>query len=238
MRFLTSKGSGVMIDPFRTGKAYTATQAARLADTSPQNVARWLRGYTALGHQMAPVFGRRPSGAARTISFLELTEIIVVAKFRRPDPHGKRRASLETLRRAHDYARHAFRLEYPFASLNLKIEGGHILHDFDLANPDEAMIALDMDGQWVLPLPVQKELELFDFNPDDHLAQRWFPLGRDGHIVVDPHIAAGRPTIAGTGVTVDVLRKRFLSNESIEAIAEDFEIGVTDVEQALRYAAA
>jgi uncharacterized protein (DUF433 family) len=90
----------------------------------------------------------------------------------------------------------------------------------------------------MLPLPVQKELELFDFDPTDHLAQRWFALGRDGHIVVDPHIAAGRPVIAGTGVTVDVINKRLLSNESIEAIAEDFEIGITELEQALRYAAA
>jgi uncharacterized protein (DUF433 family) len=227
-----------MTDTFRTGKAYTVTQAARLAGTSPQNVARWLRGYTGPGHQMAPVFGDRSAGTPRTVSFLELAEIIVVAKFRRPDPRGKRPVNLATLRRAHEYARRAFGLEYPFASLNLKVEGGHVLHDFDLANPGEERIALDMGGQWMLPQPVRKELDQFDFDPDDHLAQRWFPLGRDGRIVVDPHVAAGRPAIAGTGVTVDVINKRFLSNESIEAIAEDFEIGRADVEQALRYAAA
>ena len=249
-----------MIDTFRTGKAYTVTQAARLAGTSPQNVARWLRGYAGTGHKgvpgveppsgggwgtarvpqfgMAPVFGGRPASVPRTVSFLMLTELVVVARFRRADPQGRRPVSLETLRRAHDYARRVFGLAYPFASLNLKVEGGHVLHDFDLAHPGAEQIALDLSGQWLLPLPVRKELEHFDFDPDDHLAERWFPLGREGRIVVDPHIAGGRPVIAGTGVTVDVLRKRFLANESIAAIAEDFEIGPVDVEQALKYAAA
>lgn len=227
-----------MTDTFRTGKAYSVTQAARLARTSPQNVTRWLRGYAGSGHQMAPVFGGRPTDASRTVSFLELAEIIVVATFRRPGPHGKRPVSLDTLRRAHDYARRAFDLAYPFASLNLKVKGGHVLHDFDLAHPGEEQIALDLGGQWMLPFPVRKELEHFEFDPDDHLAQRWYPLGREGRIVIDPHVAAGRPVIVGTGVTVDVINKRFLSDESIAAIAEDFEIGPADVEQALRYAAA
>lgn len=184
-----------MIDNFRTGKAYTVTQAARLAGTSPQNIGRWLRGYAAAGHQMAPVFGPRSPDAPRTISFLELAEIIVVAKFRQRDPRGKRRISLDRLRKAHGFARREFGLEYPFASRNLKLEGGHVLHDFDLHHPDKELIALDMNGQWVLPFPVQRELESFDFDPDDHLARRWYPQGRDGRIIVDPHIAAGRPPL-------------------------------------------
>jgi uncharacterized protein (DUF433 family) len=225
-----------VIDTFRTGKAYTVAQAGRLAGTSPQNVARWLRGYAAPGHQMAPVFGERAGQGQRAVSFLELAEIIVVARFRRPDWRGKRPVRLETLRRAYEYARRTFGLEYPFASLNLKLEGGHILHDFNQAYPGTELLALDLGGQWALPVPVQRGLEQFEFDPQDHLARRWFPLGPEGRIVVDPHVGAGRPTIVGTGVTVDIIRRRFLSNESVADIAEDFEITAADVEQALRYA--
>lgn len=225
-----------MIDAFRIGKAYTVTQAARLAGTSAQNVSRWLRGYVAPGHRMAPVFGKQRGKAPLSISFLELAEIIVVARFRQPDDLGRRRISLDRLRRAHQFARTAFQLDYPFASLELRLEGGHILHEFDTVEPDGAALALDLHGQWVLPLPVRSALDLFEY--DDGLASRWFPLGRNGPIVVDPHVGGGRPVIAGTGVTVDVIRNRFEAGESIRSIARDFEVETSAVEQALRYAAA
>ncbi len=225
-----------MIDTFRTGKAYTVTQAARLAGTSPQNVSRWLRGYAAPGHRMAPVFGKQRGKEPLSISFLELAEIIVVARFRQPDDLGRRRISLERLRRAHEFARRQFDLDYPLASLKLRLEGGHILHEFDAAEPDGAALALDLHGQWVLPLPVRSALDLFEY--EDGLASRWFPLGRNTPIVVDPRVGAGRPVIVGTGVTVDVIHNRFKAGESIKSIAKDFEVETSAVEQALRYTAA
>lgn len=52
-------------------------------------------------------------------------------------------------------------------------------------------------------------------------------------IVVDPRIVAGRPTIAGSGVSVEIIRKRFEYGQSIDFIARDFELRRSDVEQAL-----
>jgi uncharacterized protein (DUF433 family) len=229
-----------MPDTFRTGKAYTVAQVARLARTSPQNVSRWLRGYSATGHQMAPVFGKgveADNGSPLTVSFVQLVEIIVVARFRQPELSGGRPIPLDRLRRAHEFARTRLGVEYPFATLELKAEGGHLLHEFDVENPEHGPLALDMYGQWMLPLSVHSALEQFDYG-EDRLVERWFPLGHSTPIVVDPHLAGGKPVILGTRVPVDVILSRFKAGEDIKSIADDFEVEADTVEHALRYAAA
>src|SRR3712207_2622998 len=77
----TNDPSGM--DRFRLGKAYSVGQSAELARTTPATVRRWLMGYSVPGHRMLPVFGgqRRGSGPL-VVSFLELAEIVVVARFR------------------------------------------------------------------------------------------------------------------------------------------------------------
>jgi hypothetical protein len=72
---------------FGWGKAYTVAQAVRLDGISPATVRRWLKGYEAPGHRMAPVFGGKLDDTAR-ISFLELIELIVASRFQRSDESG------------------------------------------------------------------------------------------------------------------------------------------------------
>ena len=121
-------------DPFRTGKAYTVEQAAAITATSPANVRRWLTGYEAPGHRMDPVLGGRGgSDGPLIVSFLELAELIVVVGFR------KAGVRLQRLRDAHEYAREAFDLAYPFASLKLQRAGGHVLHEFEQISPGVAL---------------------------------------------------------------------------------------------------
>src|SRR5579883_141115 len=136
-----------MIDELLIGKAYTVAEAARLARTSPQNVRRWLHGYSAPGHQMEPVLGDPPERRA-AISFLQLIEIAVVARYRIMDGAGRRAVPLDRLRRAHAYARDRFATPYPFATLALRVEGGHVLHDFAREHPGPGTLALDMHGQF------------------------------------------------------------------------------------------
>src|SRR3972149_3647087 len=96
----------VSLDKFRTGKAYTVPQAARLAHSSSATVRRWLKGYEVPGHRMTPVFGRKieaPEAGPLLVSFLELVEIVVVARFRQ-GADGHHRVPLERLRQAHDFA--------------------------------------------------------------------------------------------------------------------------------------
>ncbi len=226
------------LDIYRVGKAYSLTEAARLARTSPATVRRWLQGYAQPGHQMVPVFGpaKPADGQPLMVSFVELIEIVVVARFRK-GAATSRPLSLDRLRRAHRYAREALGVAYPYASLKLKEYGGHVLHEFEaLEGEGPWLMALDAHGQWVLPGLVQQELEQnIDFNGE--FAERWYPRGRMAHLVVDPHVAAGRVTIEGRGVTVDTVRHRWRAGEPIQSIAADYDLEPEAVEEILQLAA-
>jgi uncharacterized protein (DUF433 family) len=179
---------------------------------------------------MEPVFGDKSSqGEALTISFLELAEIAVAVSFR------KQRVPLQRLRDAHEYARETFGIPFPFASLNLREQGGHILHEFEEQQPGPGkLVVLDMRGQYVLPETVKVKVMDFDFDEGDRLAVRWFPFGRVIPVVVDPHMAAGTPTVKGSRVTLATVRKRWKAGEPIGSISEDLELDPSDVEHILQ----
>lgn len=213
---------------------YTLAEAARLAGTSPQNVRRWLFGDETAGHRMAPVLGARVKEPRPLVSFLDLCELAVVAAFRRSD-HP---ATLERLRRAHGFARTTLQLEHPFASERIRSEGGHVLYEFGQKEPGPGTLVLDEGGQMLLPWPVLEVLKRFEYDVDEHVAQRWFLFGKSIPVVVDPDHGSGLPTICGRNVRSDFIAGRFKAGESIASLAEDYELEPSTVEAALRAAIA
>jgi len=184
---------------------------------------------------MEPVFGD-PQSASRTnlqVSFLELVEIAVVARWR------KLHVKLGRIRAAHEFARKQMFVPFPFATMDFKILGGHIIHEFEVAEPEPhaGMTAFDVAGQWALPIPIQEELEAIDYG-ENKFAKNWFPFGRRARIVVDPHYAAGRPIIAGTRITITAIRERFDAGDGVRKLAQDYGLRTSIVEEVLRLAAA
>ena len=225
----------VPIDTLRTGSAYTIAQAARLAGTNPATVRNWIEGYEAPGHRMEPVFGDPetvPDGERRHVSFLQLSEIIVVASFRKPFSWHQA-ATLERMRHAHKFARKQWpELRFPFASNEFQRHGALMLHRFSDESPGPGVLAIDRGGQYAFPELVKETISLFEF--DEHYALRYFPEGRDEPIVIDPAVGAGRPVILGTSVSVRLIQRRLEAEQSISEIANDFEISVDKVRAAQR----
>ena len=58
---------------------------------------------------------------------------------------------------------------------------------------------------------------------------------RAPRIVVDPDICFGEPHIDGQRVIVSAIRDRFLCGETVASLADDYRMGVEDVEEALRF---
>lgn len=214
-------------DPFRTGKAYTIGQAAALTKVTPKTIRNWVYGYE--GHT-EPVFGGKDRAAEEVaqVSFLELAEIAVVARFRR------QKIKLDRIRRAHAYARQELFVPFPFASLKLTTLGGHVLHEYEERDPGEGRFTvLSAPGQYVLPNIVQEELKHFEFDGDPFVV-RWYPYGKEVPVVIDPRRAGGAPTIDGRSVTLDIIRKRWMADEPIASIAHDYELKPPLVEAVLR----
>jgi uncharacterized protein (DUF433 family) len=218
------------IEPFRYGGLYTVSQVALLADLPPSTVRRWVKGYE---HWSAPrtAFGSATDGTPR-LSFLHLIETVVVGRLRR----GKQSVQLDRLQRAHAFAQGRFKMPFPFASLELRESGGQILHEFDIVDPHGPLLAVDIGGRWAIPGSVMQALDQMDFSATDRQAERWHPAGRSAHIVIDPRIGGGRPTVLGTGITVDTIHRRFLAGESIEFLADDYDLDATTIQEAIRFA--
>jgi uncharacterized protein (DUF433 family) len=224
-------------DPFRTGKAYSSREAALLARTTPQTVRRWIAGYAAPGHKVDPVFGPETGSRSKqelSVSFLELIELVVASRFLEED------VSLDRIRRAHTFARDEFAAPFPFATKHFRSFGGQVIHRFEASEPEPyaGQMAFDLHGQWVLPHVVEHEIAALDFEPDDQLALRWYPFGRQAHVVIDPRYAGGRPVVEGTRIPVSAIRQRFEAGESIRSLTLDYGLETSVVESLLRLPAA
>jgi uncharacterized protein (DUF433 family) len=214
------------VGAWRTCPSYSISQAAKIAGTHPINVRRWLYGVVYTEGSMKPVFGQRDETAV--LSFVELSEIIIVARFR------KRNVKLNDLIEAHGYARDYLGIEYPFAHIKLKTDGANVLAVYEKDHPKASLLAMNRRGQFTLPQEVINALELFDY--EDEFVARWYPAGKNVPIVIDPRYSGGRPSIPERRLPISLLYGRWKSGEDMHYIASDYALKPDVVEEALRFA--
>ena len=54
-------------------------------------------------------------------------------------------------------------------------------------------------------------------------------------IVINPHIAFGRPVVERRGVSTSAIVERIDAGESVEDVANDYDLGQAEIEQAILY---
>jgi len=174
---------------------YTAAEASRLVDLSAVRVRRWLQGYTYdYDHQQRrqrPVIKRTESAGTSYASFLDLVDLLFAKKF---VEHG---LSLQRLRKALDEATKILKTPH-FARQVFFTDGREIY--LQVKEEGDAILQLLSGGQWVITEVITKLAHQIDFEQPSGLARRWYPLGPDQPVVLDPLISFGRPTIVGKGV--------------------------------------
>jgi len=198
--------------------AYLAREVANIAGVSPQTVSGWFYGYPhSEGERGIPVFreGKRRRVA---LSYLQLVEVAYVATCR------KQGISLKRIKRARAYLAQAFKVEHPFADLQMLTAGPHILAEMGV---DELVVA-DRFGQIGWKSFMLERIAEFEFDQESSLALRWFPRGRRVPVLVDPRINFGRPILARSGVATWAVADALRSGEDPDDIKLDF--GVDDEE--------
>jgi len=207
--------------------AYRYAEAARLVQTTSQTITRWYHGYESPGHRMRPVLPLQQSGL---LSYMQVVEVAFVADFRRL---GVRLAGL---RRAHQYLRKTFQVEYPFAQLDVKTHGVSVLAEYAAHEGGRTLcrlIAAERGGQSVWPEAIQERFDQFDY--EHQLAVRWHPRGREYPILVDPRIAFGAPVIEPAGIATWIIRERYEAGEEIPEIEDDFGVTPEQIAAALAF---
>ena len=201
--------------------AYTTAESATLVQTKPQTVSRWFHSYS-------PVFANQKERRAG-LSYLQLVEVAFAASFRELG------VSLQRVRKAHQYLANVFQVEYPFAQLQVRTDGAHILSELEQVGRghQQRMIVADAAGQQVWPELIADRIAQFDYEFD--LALRWHPRGRRVPIVVDPRISFGAPTVESAGIATWVLRERFQAGETLDELEDDFHVTEEHLRAALAF---
>lgn len=213
---------------------YTISEASRLTKINSRSISRWVRGYAyqrdSEKKQVAPVFRSdfQPIDGRIAISFLDLIEVRFISAFRSLG------VSWRTIKIALLKAQEVLQEHYPFSSKKFLTDGREILYRVQEECGDSSLMNLVTD-QYELERLLEKYLkEGLEYTPED-LACRWWPTGKDSHIVIDPSRSFGQPIINDVNIPTSTLYSAFLAEHSTESVASWFEIDETLVDAAVEY---
>ncbi len=220
--------AGQFLEPQLHVPLYTFAEADRIAGVTRGTARRWLTGYAYRrpdGQLVAkpPVDRARQTADAQGVTFLDLIELVVIGHFK---DHGFR---LPEIRRVVDECRRQFEDPHPLTSQRFKVGGRDVFVQRGTALFD----VLHRRGQAAWDEILDPFLETLDYR--EGVAVRWWPLGRQKPVVVDPEFGFGLPVIEGSGVRTETIRERFEAGDSWPQIASDFNVQMEDIESAVQF---
>jgi uncharacterized protein (DUF433 family) len=206
---------------------YNYAEADRLAGVSRGTAQRWLTGYGY--YDTRGRFITQPPVTPGTVSeggvsFIDLVEIVAIGGLK------EQGFPLRQIRQIVANCQEILKVARPLATLRFKTDGREIFVDRDDALVDVGRRKRRRAWEEVL----RPYLETLDYNADD-LAHRWWPMGRDERILVDPDYGFGFPVVADTGVRTEIILERFQAGDLNDQIAEDFNITTLEVQRALQF---
>ena len=216
---------------------YMVAEAGRLTGIPPASIRRWLwgrppgsedrdRGALPLWRPQVPILDR-----SRALGFRDLIEIRFVHAFR------QRGVSLQTIRKATEEATRLLQQDHPFSSLGFKTDGKNILAEVTEGTADGALLFDVLTGQYLLEIVFDRLYDGLEYSELDELL-RWWPLGLGRGVVLDPERSFGQPIVHPAGVPTAVLADAFTAEQSVEAVADWYEVTTDAVRDALEYESA
>jgi uncharacterized protein (DUF433 family) len=136
--------------------------------------------------------------------------------------------------------RDEFDVEYPLAHFRPLVDPSKrevVLNLQDELGLDRTLYLVvrrggSMQGIIDFTQPVEAYLDRVEFDANA-VAERYHPLGKDSPVVIDPARGFGIPTVRG--IRTEILLEQFQAGEPIDRIADDFDLGRLEVEEALRW---
>src|SRR5437867_1824259 len=196
--------AGTIQNLFNTG-IYTVPDASRLSGVSTWRIRRWLRGYrfrTKKKHYHSrPLWHGQlePIGGSLALGFLDLIEIRFV------DAFLKAGVSWATLRQARARAGEMFKGSHPFCTQGFMTDGRAIFVELHRETGEPGLLEI-VRRQQVFAQIVRPFLKDLEFSKGSGLV-RWWPLGAQRQVVLDPTRNFGRPIVDRRGVPTEVLAK-------------------------------
>ncbi len=210
---------------------YTIPDAARILGLPLPKVRRWLKGsHTSASVAESPApygidsLGIKGQGAERHMHFLSLIEIYTVMRLR------ELKVSFPTIRRARSDLARRLKVEHPFATQSIFVDGAKLLTE-----NDDLCYELGTNGQIAMRNVLEPFWSRVDFETTTRMAERFYPQGRSSQVVVDPRLAFGRPTIVGTAITTEALASLYKGGEALHTLALQFDLNENAIHDALAF---
>lgn len=217
---------------------YSPTFAGHLIDLRPERVRRWLRGYeylyTSVGSPTAhmirkePVIIHKESSESKYASFLDLIDLLFVKRFLDYGFSLQRiRLALievESIIGSIHFAQKSFFTDGKEIYLQVKDQGA------------ESLLQLLSGGQWVIVDIIKEIATQIDFHEETGIAEKWYPRGREGRIVLDPQICFGAPTIVQKGARTANAYDLFIAeDQNIDPVTSWLGLSTIDVQAAVDF---
>jgi uncharacterized protein (DUF433 family)/DNA-binding transcriptional MerR regulator len=224
-------------NPYLGVGLYSTADAARLIGVRGQKLRRWRQGYT-FGQKgvSRPLFGDDyPELARRRILTLaDLVELKLISLFRDAG------VSMRKIRRVAEWAAEKYSTNHPFAMKQFKTDGKRIFVEMEEREERERAGRKPRrhhqeapEGQVVFDAIAVPFFKRLDYAGEE--VQRYWPLGKDKRVVLDATRSFGKPIDHEFGVPTLVLYSAFRAGESIESVADWYDVSVEAVEAAIEY---
>jgi uncharacterized protein (DUF433 family) len=205
---------------------YSFAEVDRIVRVSPGTSRRWLKGYhfwyDTQRHEMPPVTPTAETKEAA--SFVDLMEVAAIGELR------KKGFSFKRIRRINSYCRLYLKEPRPLVTQKFKVAGQDIFLDVDF----DVLVDVGREAGMLAWREVLRPF-LEDVEYENDLARRWWPLGREHMVVVDPDYGFGLPVVEGTGVRTEIIAERHRAGDSAAEIAYDFDVTPKQINDALRW---
>lgn len=217
----------------RDTAAYTLAKAARYLRLPSATLRSWVLGReypTAEGGDESSALIRPASKRPALLSFPNLIEAHVLRSLR--TEHG---VPVKALRDALANAQKTLGIDRLLLRPELRATAGKVFLD-----RYGELIDLSASGQLAMRQLFNEHLKRIEWDKSNSPI-RLYPFlsvvstSGERPIVINPHIAFGRPVVERRGVSTSAIVKRIDAGESVEDVANDYDLGQAEIEQAILY---
>jgi uncharacterized protein (DUF433 family) len=213
---------------------YTLTTAAKIIKINPQKMRRWINGYTYSKNMECrsyePLLKTEFDYNSENVivSFLDLVELLFINNFIQ---YG---ISIQKIRKAAVVASKLINTSHPFAIKKMFTDGKSIFADIAQEEKDDSLLDL-INKQYQISEIIEPTLyKCIDFNRYD-LAEKWWPKGKDGAIVLDSSRNMGQPILDKYNIRTELIYDLYKTKHSISEIADWYELDKNAIEVAINY---
>jgi len=204
---------------------YTMPDLALILGLSQPKVRRWMNEYW--NTEFLDKKGKKYStgeGQSKVTDFKTLIEFFVFYQLREMN------IGVKKIFDAHARISSQLKTQYPFASVEILANKKDIFYSLS----EEASVNANKTQQIGFKVLIESFCKKIEFS-NDKIAERFYPLGKEKSVVVDPSHQFGQPTINGTNILAETIYSMYQSGEKQEIIGILYDLTSKQIDDAIAF---